>query len=174
MGTIIAADLRRAIHQISRAVDLDSAELCPQVATALAPLTASADWLAPSLRRPDPDRYRRELLYQAADDSFSIGCFVWGAGQQTRIHDHNSWAVLGVVCGSLRETSYDRSVTGELRQGSNFKVEAGQHVWCRPESGDIHRVGAAGRSMAISIHVYGCAFDQVCRTYYPDLAEVMA
>jgi hypothetical protein len=47
------------------------------------------------------------------------------------------------------------------------RVEPG--IFCRggnPIPDLVHRIGAADAAMAVSIHVYGSRFDQVCRNRY--------
>lgn len=143
--------------------------LCANVADALAEIVDMPDWLPPDLRRPAPDTYRRELLHEQEDGSFSIGCFVWGPGQQTPIHDHRCWCVTGVAIGAIQSVSFYPLPSGALVPGVVDETAAGSCLWLHPEGGDIHRVGAAGNHTAISIHVYGSRFSRVCRNrYLPD------
>jgi len=153
-----------------RALPTEDLPEAPDAISAFTALLASLDWLAPELRVPNPDRYRREALFQTADGSLSIGCFVWGPGQKTPIHDHRGWGLIGVAVGSLEETGFVRTDSGALRTGATRILEQGQIGWCRAGDGGIHRVGSVGRSTAISIHAYGAAFDQVCGTSF-DLPE---
>jgi 3-mercaptopropionate dioxygenase len=48
-------------------------------------------------RSGDPETYRSHVLYSEADGSFSIVALVWRPGQVTRIHDHVTWCVFGVI-----------------------------------------------------------------------------
>jgi predicted metal-dependent enzyme (double-stranded beta helix superfamily) len=147
----------------------DEAAICTLVARALSGVVEDADWLPGTLRAPHPGSYRRELLYEAPDRSFSIGCFVWGAGQHTPIHDHRAWCVMGVAVGAVGAVSFYPLQSGMLVPGQVEEVPAGACSWVHPEGGDIHRVGALGAETSVSIHVYGSRFSAVCRNrYHPD------
>jgi predicted metal-dependent enzyme (double-stranded beta helix superfamily) len=156
-------------HEISLCVTdhgWNEAILCAQVARALADSVEEVDLLPRDLLRPAANTYRRELLYEAPDGSFSIGCFVWDTGQQTPIHDHRCWCVMGVVRGAVQSVSYFPVASGALVPGAVDVTAAGCCDWIHPEGGDIHRVGAAGNEMAVSLHVYGARFGRVCRNRY--------
>jgi predicted metal-dependent enzyme (double-stranded beta helix superfamily) len=141
--------------------------ICREVATDLAPLLRNPAWLPAAFTVPDPSGYRRELLHEEEDGAFSIGCFVWGAGQATPIHDHRCWGVAGVLVGTLREESFVLNAAGALEKtGADAILRAGDTSDITPTPGDIHRVGAATDDVSISIHVYGERFANVCRTRY--------
>jgi len=152
--------------------------ICREVATDLAPVLRNPAWLPAAYTVPDPSGYRRELLHEEEDGAFSIGCFVWGAGQATPIHDHRCWGVAGVLVGALREESFVRDAAGALaKTGADVILRAGDTSDITPagdemgsggapKPGDIHRVGAATDAVSISIHVYGARFANVCRTRY--------
>jgi len=161
--------LARRISSLIAAHRRDEPALCAGVAGALAEIVDVPDWLPRDFRRPAPNSYRRELLHEAEDGSFSIGCFVWGPGQQTPIHDHRCWGVMGVAFGAVESVSFYPVQSGMLVPGPAEIVPAGFCAWVHPEGGDIHRVGAAGAETSISIHVYGTRFAKVCRNrYLPD------
>jgi len=145
---------------------MDDAALCREIALLLPDFLARAHRLPDALRQPDPTGYRRSLLHEAADGRFSIGCFVWSPGQRTPIHDHTGWGVIGVAAGALRETSYRLEAGRPVPEGSK-RLPQGACAWCLPEEGDIHQVGADGDESALSIHVYGARFADVCRNRYP-------
>jgi len=127
----------------------------------LADLMRTADrWLLPEMKAADPLRYRRQLLFQAPDGAYSIGCFVWGHGQRTPIHNHRGWGIAGVVEGALLEETFTLAGS-RLIAGAAKTIARGHCSWCDPGE-DIHRVGLSGDTPAISLHIYGSAFDQVC------------
>jgi predicted metal-dependent enzyme (double-stranded beta helix superfamily) len=64
------------------------------------------------------DGYRREVLYEAEDGAFYVGCFIWGAGQATPIHDHRSWSVLGVFSGTMQSENFVMSASGRLERSA--------------------------------------------------------
>ncbi len=90
------------ILEVERLAYRSNSDRCRQIGESLRPLLAEKGWIAPELLAQRRDGYRRELLYEAEDGAFCIGCFVWGAGQATPIHDHRSWSVIGVYSGTLQ------------------------------------------------------------------------
>ena len=50
-----------------------------------------------------PDGYVSHTLHTEPDGSFSVCALVWRPGQQTPIHDHVTWCVVGVVQGAEYE-----------------------------------------------------------------------
>jgi predicted metal-dependent enzyme (double-stranded beta helix superfamily) len=46
---------------------------------------------------------RSQLLHVEPDGGFSIQAIVWPAGRITRIHDHVTWCVFGIIQGVLDE-----------------------------------------------------------------------
>jgi hypothetical protein len=52
-------------------------------------------------------------------------------------------------------------------------VPAGLTAWLSPAYGDIHRIAnRAKRTTALSLHVYGAPFAEICRTRYNDVSGV--
>jgi len=97
--------------------------------------------------------------------------FVWGPGQQTPIHDHTVWGLIGVLRGAELAAPYARNDDGTLRQtGAEVRLEAGDVEAVSPRIGDTHRVrNAYDDRTSISIHVYGANIGAVRRsTYTPD------
>jgi predicted metal-dependent enzyme (double-stranded beta helix superfamily) len=102
------------------------------------------------------------------DDSYSLQVFFWPAGSRTRIHDHTSWGVYCCVVGSVLEERYQRLDDG-LRPNHARLKKVWQLRWSRedgastvlPYEEGIHRVGNAGESPAISMHLYGPPIGEV-------------
>lgn len=112
------------------------------------------DLLTAAQKAPDPARYRQHVLHVAADGLYSIVSLVWLPTQETPVHDHLSWCVVGVHQGIERETSYrcdGGDAVCEIGQGLN---PAGTVVGLLPPA-DIHKVANGGEGLAISLHVYG-------------------
>src|SRR3954453_22441584 len=120
--------------------------------------------LTPEQRLGSPDGYRGHTLHVEGDGSFSIIGLVWRPGQVTRIHDHLTWCVFGVIQGIEHEELFDADL--------NLLGESDNHVgdvsgFAPP--GDIHRVHNTTAQTAISIHVYGTDVSRVgssARRYY--------
>ncbi len=122
------------------------------------------DVLTAEQRAGAPDSYRGHTLHVEPDGAFSIVGLVWRPGQVTRIHDHVTWCVFGVIQGIEHEELFDADL--------NLLGESDNHVgdvsgFAPP--GDIHRVHNTASEAAISIHIYGTDVARVgssARRYY--------
>jgi 3-mercaptopropionate dioxygenase len=101
-------------------------------------------------RLGSPEGYRSHTLHVEPDGSFSIIVLVWRPGQMTRIHDHLTWCVFGVIQGVEHEELFDV----DLDLVGESDNHAGDVSGFAPP-GDIHRVHNTADTTAISIHVYG-------------------
>jgi len=113
--------------------------------------------LRPEHRVGDPERYKQHILHVEPDGSFSIVSLVWLPGQETAIHDHVSWCVVGVHEGEESEerfTAVEDNGESHLRLVGTGTNPEGLVVWLSPP-GDIHRVTNTDTKTTISIHVYG-------------------
>jgi 3-mercaptopropionate dioxygenase len=108
------------------------------------------DVLTAEQRRGSPDGYRSHTLHVEPDGSFSIVALVWRPGQGTRIHDHLTWCVFGVIQGVEHEELFDADLNLVGRSDNHVGEVSG---FAPP--GDIHRVHNTGDTTAISIHIYG-------------------
>lgn len=137
--------------------DLTEAETGSGVAAIVSTYVGQKTLLNPENRVGDPNRYKQHILHVEPDSSFSIVSLVWLPGQETPIHDHVSWCVVGVHEG---EESEERFAVVESNGDKHLKLEGtgtnpeGQVVWLSPP-GDIHRVTNTDNRTTISIHVYG-------------------
>ena len=122
------------------------------------------DVLTAEQRLGSPDDYVGHNLHVEPDGSFSIVALVWRPGQITRIHDHVTWCVLGVIQGVEHEELFD----ADLKLIGESDNHVGDVSGFAPP-GDIHRVRNTGEETAISIHVYGTDVTRVgssARRYY--------
>ena len=120
-------------------------------------------------REGSPDGYVAHTLHVEPDGGFSVLAVVWRPGQQTPIHDHVTWCVVGVLRGAEHEELF------ALRDGDTALARVGRRVNAVGEvggfapPGDIHRVTNRGPGVAISMHVYGADIarlgNSVRRTY---------
>ena len=140
------------------------AETAQLVADQLRRHLPTPDVLTAEQRLGSPDDYCAHNLYVEPDGSFSIVALVWRPGQVTRIHDHVTWCVLGVIQGVEHEELFDADL--------NLIGESDNHVgdvsgFAPP--GDIHRVHNTTAETAISIHIYGTDVTRIgssARRYY--------
>ena len=120
--------------------------------------------LTPEQRLGAPDRYASHTLHVEPDGAFSIIAIIWRPGQVTRIHDHMTWCVFGVIQGVEHEELFDADLNLIGRSANH----AGDVSGFAPP-GDIHRVHNTGTETAISIHVYGTDITRIgssARRYY--------
>jgi 3-mercaptopropionate dioxygenase len=124
----------------------------------------SPDVLTAEQRLGAADGYRSHTLHVEPDGSFSIVALVWRPGQVTRIHDHVTWCVFGVIQGVEHEELFD----ADLNMVGRNDNRAGDVSGFAPP-GDIHRVHNAAGTTAISIHIYGTDVTRIgssVRRYY--------
>jgi predicted metal-dependent enzyme (double-stranded beta helix superfamily) len=147
-----AAQMTELIAGVRAAVDMraDWSETADLVATQLRRHLPGPEILTAEDRLGSADKYRSHTLYVAPDGAFSIIALVWRPGQITRIHDHVTWCVFGVIQGIEHEELFDADL--------NLLGESDNHVgdvsgFAPP--GDIHRVHNTTGTTAISIHIYG-------------------
>jgi 3-mercaptopropionate dioxygenase len=148
----------------ARASWADTAQL---VAEQLRRHLPSPDVLTAQQRLGAPDGYRTHTLHVEPDGSFSVVALVARPGQSTRIHDHVTWCVFGVVQGVEKEDLYVLE-GDELRFVGTSHNRVGDVSGFAPP-GDIHRVSTPGPDVAVSIHVYGTDISRVgtsVRRYY--------
>jgi len=122
------------------------------------------DVLTAEQRLGSADGYRSHTLYVEPDGSFSIIALVWRPGQITRIHDHVTWCVFGVIQGIEHEELFDADLNPIGRSDNRTGDVSG---FAPP--GDIHRVHNTADSTAISIHIYGTDITRIgssVRRYY--------
>jgi 3-mercaptopropionate dioxygenase len=105
--------------------------------------------------------YRSHRLHVEPDGSFSMLAIIWQPGALTRIHDHVTWCVFGILAGVEYEDLYTLSDDGTalIEAGTN-PSPAGEVTGFAPP-GDIHRVRNVGDSTAVSLHIYGTDLDRI-------------
>jgi len=149
--------------------DPDEAAIVAEGGQLLGVLVAADDWLAPAFAAADSQRYRQYLLHCDSLERFSVVAFVWGPGQQTPIHNHTVWGLVGVLRGAEISQAYRRR-GGELQaDGAAQRLDPGQVTAVSPTLGDLHRVANAYPDRtSISIHVYGGNIGRIRRSAYDD------
>jgi 3-mercaptopropionate dioxygenase len=74
------------------------------------------DILTAAQRRGDPARHRADKLHVEPDGSFSVLALLWRPRQVTRIHDHISWCVCGVIQGVEHKELFDQAPPANRRE----------------------------------------------------------
>ena len=164
--------VRAATDAVARAPA--EADLLPVLRGHLAALVATDTWLPDDLAQPHPQFYRQYLLHCDPLERFCVVSFVWGPGQQTPIHDHRVWGLIGMLRGAEYSQGFARSEHGAfLPAGEPVRLDPGHVEAVSPRIGDVHQVSNAfDDRVSISIHVYGANIGAVSRAVYsPDGSE---
>jgi predicted metal-dependent enzyme (double-stranded beta helix superfamily) len=149
----------------------DEAILLTEGGQALARLIAEDDWLPESHAQPSPQRYQQYPLYVDAAGRYSVVSFVWGPGQNTPVHDHTVWGLVGVLRGAEIAERFTIGA-GRIESLGSERLESGMVDAVSPRVGDIHRVrNAYADRVSISIHVYGADIGAVRRHIYDDSGQ---
>lgn len=161
--------LRSFIDQLATLLDQqpEEAVVLERGAELLRQLVSHDDWLPDAFAQPDPQRYQQYLLHTDSRQRFSIVSFVWGPGQQTPVHDHRVWGLIGMLRGAELSQGFALDAGGLRAEGEAVRLEPGQVEAVSPRIGDIHQVSNAfGDRASISIHVYGANIGAVKRAVY--------
>ncbi|HYC79321.1 MAG TPA: cysteine dioxygenase family protein [Planctomycetota bacterium] len=119
--------------------------------------------LPPELLKQHPIApYTRNLVHRDPKDRFTVIALVWGAFQDTAVHDHFNWCVVGVVSGCAHVVNYERLDDGstpgkaDLRVSSSTLQPAGAvAALLPPPRTNIHKMCNGGRGVMVSLHTYG-------------------
>jgi predicted metal-dependent enzyme (double-stranded beta helix superfamily) len=111
-------------------------------AQALGRLVRDEDWLPLAYTVPHPDYYQQFLLYRDPEARFSVVSFVWGPGQQTPIHDHQVWGLVGV----LRGAEYSQGFAMPMTTGSRSASMSMAPISAASSAGSIRRAARANPS----------------------------
>jgi len=171
-NALMSPPLQRFVDTLSSLVDTDpsEADLLPKVGDAMAALVKEDNWLPESVSVPHPDYYQQYLLYADPNDRFSVVSFVWGPGQETPLHDHTVWGVIGMLRGAETEQAYTLGEDGGVPHptGDLNRLNPGDVAFVSPRIGDLHRVSNAyADQVSISIHAYGANIGKVQRHVFP-------
>ncbi len=161
-----ASRLESFVGELTRSAERDGAieeAMTQRTQELLAELISVDDWLPDWCAQPDPDTYRQYLLHCDPLERFSVVSFVWGPGQQTPIHDHHTWGVLGLLRGGERDQEFE--ITGDAAvAGEETHLHPGDISVVSPTIGDVHQVtNGFDDQVSVSIHVYGANIGRVER-----------
>jgi len=137
---------------------LGEARTLSALARKLERVIALPDCLAEVSPDGNPSPERGFPIYRA--DDLSIICVVWAAGSGAPVHNHNGWALEGVISGMERNRNYARLDDGSepwrarLEEVEPSVVRAGETTALDLPPNDIHAVEIPG-CKTLAIHVYG-------------------
>jgi 3-mercaptopropionate dioxygenase len=157
-------ELDQLVVAVRRAVarNVDWQQTAGFVADALRRHLPPADLLlTPAQRIGERGTSSSHRLHVEPDGSFSMVAIVWQPGAATRVHDHVTWCVFGVLEGVEHEDLYT------LSEDSTHLIEAGVNLNLTGEvsgfapPGDIHRVRNDSETTAVSLHIYGTDLSRI-------------
>jgi predicted metal-dependent enzyme (double-stranded beta helix superfamily) len=128
------------------------------LASPLERIIARADCLAEVSPDGTPDPEKGFPIYRA--DDLSILCVVWHPNDRTPIHNHNGWAMEGIISGMERNRNYARlddatkPWKAELEEVEPSIVKTGETTCLDLPPNDIHAVEIPD-TKTLAIHVYG-------------------
>lgn len=158
--------LMQFVRSVTSAVDAgaDESRVVDETRAAMGRLVSVDDWLPEAVAKPHPQYYQQFLLYCDPRERFSVVSFVWGPGQETPVHDHTVWGVIGVLRGGETCVGYRREGDALVASGEAQRLSPGDVEVVSPAVGDIHRVSNAfADRVSISIHAYGANIGKVRR-----------
>lgn len=143
----------------------------------MAQLLSTPGSVPPKAFEPRKDRFAMNLIHMPKDRVFSVSGAVWLPGQTTPIHDHLTWAMVGLCDGEERESIYRRTDDGSNSKLAKLEL-ASEHVNTKGHitvlgHAGIHRIDNPSPAPSRSIHVYGLDIGNAERhSYDPVTGEV--
>ncbi|MBU6496931.1 MAG: cysteine dioxygenase [Rhodospirillales bacterium] len=101
---------------------------------------------------------RRYLLQEDADNRFALYLNALNPGNETKPHDHTTWAVVVAVEGQELNKVY-RQEPGRLVVDHEVMVEPGRGIALMPT--DIHSIHTTGAVPTRHLHMYGLALEKL-------------
>ena len=138
-------------------------------------LVAQDDWLPEICAQPHPQYYQQYLIHCDPLERFSMVSFVWGPGQKTPVHNHQTWGLIGMLRGAETCRRYSLGTPGEaMIVTSTDSLCPGQIDCVSPNVGDIHEVANAFTDrVSISVHIYGANIGAVSREVFDPLTSTI-
>ena len=130
---------------------------------------AAQEELFPSAEFPPPAEgekgSRRYLLQEDTGGRLALYMLALNPGNETRPHDHTTWAVVTAVAGEEVNHVYARTDDGsnpdrcELKKVREVVVKPGTGIALMPE--DIHSIHTLGTTPTRHLHMYGLALEKL-------------
>jgi predicted metal-dependent enzyme (double-stranded beta helix superfamily) len=164
-----AAHVASTIDQI-RAIEAEGVtpENLSRIRTLLMGLAAQ-EHLFPSAEFPPPPNgekgSNRYLLQQDEGGRFALYLNALNPGNETKPHDHTTWAVVVAVDGQELNRVYRRLDNGqdpehcEVVEDHQVMVEPGTGICLMPDA--IHSIHTTGTVPTRHLHMYGLALDRL-------------
>ena len=138
-------------------------------------LFPTAEFPPPADGRPGSTRY---LLQWDDDHRFALYMVALNPGNETKPHDHTTWAVIAAVDGQELNRVWQRIDDGSdpqrcaLALEREVMVEPGRSIGLMPD--DIHSIHTAGNKPTRHLHMYGLALEKLDqrRAFDPDTGAI--
>lgn len=137
---------------------LGSEQTIAQIVGPLERIIARPDCLADVPGKGGADPERGFLIHRAPQ--LTVLAVVWPEGSGAPVHNHNGWAMEGVISGVEHNRNYQRTDDGRkpwfatLEEIEPIDVRAGQTIFLPDPPADIHAVEIP-QGKTLAIHVYG-------------------
>jgi len=127
-----------------------------RIRAALRMTAATPAFLLPEFRTPRAGCYARHTIASDPAGRFTVLSIVWGPGQFSPPHAHETWCAYAVAEQTLTETLFDYDAARNKAVAAGVLSREPGHACFAPAGLEqIHRLGNAGNVPAISIHAYG-------------------
>lgn len=99
------------------------------------------------------------VLYRG--EGLFVTTVVWGAGDHTGPHDHQTWGMIGVIGNGIQEERYRRVDDGsqagiaQLVKERSYLIRPGEVSLLIPEEDEIHGLDNFSDRPTVEVHVYG-------------------
>jgi predicted metal-dependent enzyme (double-stranded beta helix superfamily) len=115
---------------------------------------------------------RRYLLREDPDHRFALYLNALNPGNESKPHDHTTWAVVVAVDGQELNKVYRRTTEG-LVVDHEVMVEPGTGITLMPT--DIHSIHTTGLVPTLHLHMYGLALEKLDNrmAYDPETGEAI-
>ncbi|MCW3473990.1 cysteine dioxygenase family protein [Limobrevibacterium gyesilva] len=155
----VPTPLARLLADVADAARVPLAARDRAMAAALAPYLGDPGLLEGRDCPCNPDRYTRHLLHNDPASGYAVVAIVWAPGQMSPVHGHRTWCAFGVQRGWLTETFFRPD--GDIALPTTCLARRPGDVCHAPaDPRAIHRLANLGTQEAVSVHVYGVAFDR--------------
>jgi predicted metal-dependent enzyme (double-stranded beta helix superfamily) len=170
-----AAARRESVEMLAAEIGaaLDTPRNMPvRIRAALERAVADPDLLDADQREPRDHCYARHVIHSDPLGRFTILAIVWGPGQFSPSHAHDTWCAYAVYDAPLHETVYAADPAGsKVRPVCTEARKPGYSCFAEAGLDQIHRLGNSGPRPAISIHVYGVERERIA-THVNRLVDV--
>ncbi len=123
---------------------------------------AAQEKLFPSSEFPPPPNgekgSRRYMLQEDADNRFALYLNALNPGNETKPHDHTTWAVIVAVDGQELNKVY-RKLPDRLEVEREVMVEPGRGIAFMAD--DVHSIHTTGTVPTRHLHMYGLALEKL-------------